>query len=611
MSISSGFNQVIDPMLEVFQKMDRDTSISEYQYIQKYNLDGSNIQNVSKPIYTLIVNDRNEWKHMSNAVVEVRYQLTKADGTTALDTIDPIALTNLGSSLFKRVDFHVDGKLVESNEYPGEMDLIHSLAEYSTATEKHFSNKGYFPDRSDNKIYKSDKYQWFNATTKVKITLLNGAGAAGGLHNISATPALAVNDMVTVLINNFPATFKVTRANRSYFASALYSVAGVSIGGYIRLSDGVADPFANNDIIEIFADSKCTNQIIFRATTLALGSDVSTFTVAGGVLQYLTGAADGVVSTIATSGDNITGYLDDGFKQRHDLVFNNSTGKHDKVACCYIPLRDLFSFFYYNRVINKGSDFKFEFYKNDVQRALFGASLNPLNSLPDNYASFKYMSLSMWIPYVIPKSSIALELESMLASGVEKAMGFNQYRYFEYSNTIAIGQQSSVQWNITSDNSKPLRVFVYFKDVNHQSNFNINSQKFEVPYVSTAYVTINSNVVYPKEHFLINFNDTNTQGDGVQRIYHEFLRIGKRENSVCEGVAISKEEFRTLYPILAFDLTSQDSEKIYEYTGTNSIGIKLTFSDPQVKNLKMYAIVQFERTATMKGLPNKIEYLTN
>lgn len=219
--------------------------------------------------------------------------------------------------------------------------------------------------------------------------------------------------------------------------------------------------------------------------------------------------------------------------------------------------------------------------------------------------------MNWWIPYVVPKPELDLALNEKLMKSAEVALGFYDYKYYEYPTTLAINTTTQIQWTVQSDITKPVRLFAWFQPENANSDQTINSMIFSKAFVQTARCIINSNVHYPKEEYQLDFtNSAETQN--ISCAYMEFLRAGGKAFTSHSGPSISLEEYRDLYPVLCFDLSKQDNKKVYEYVGTNTIQLKLTFGAAHTQNMKLYCYIQNERVCTLAGMGgNKINILTS
>jgi hypothetical protein len=296
--------------------------------------------------------------------------------------------------------------------------------------------------------------------------------------------------------------------------------------------------------------------------------------------------------------------VNDGFLERRDKFRSPTTGTYSKVHTVYLPLRKLFGFFDYNRVVLKGATHKLSLYTNDSARALFRDAAAPNGRI-------KFYGLNWWIPYVVPNRLLGDQMTQKLVSGAEAAIGFYDWKHIEYPNQLNNGQTTQIQWTIQQDTVKPVRVFIYFQPIDANSEQTVNSMKFAKTYVQTARCIVNSNVHYPKEEYQLEFNPDALNGENISRAYLEFLRAGHHAFSTHSGPAISIEEYRDLYPIITFDLSKQDDSKIYEYVQTNTLQIKLTFGAPgHPTDLKLYACILNERVASLKGSGSKIDLLT-
>lgn len=601
MSLQSKFMNVTNPMLQVFSSQEIDNSIIDYEFIQKYNQDGSDIQNVEKPLYEFVVTDRDSWMNLSESFIEARVSIVRND-TGAAITAGNIALVNNGFNLFKRAEYQYDGKgVLETIDYPGHKNQILGLINNSQDAEKSLTNEFWYPDRAGDVPQQLYIREQAVGDRMFPITISTG-GSADQFTFTVPTPAGANDDAVITLRYGSNATVANTSLIRVFTQTGVTALqldqrgadnvangpridhAGLAAGDTYRLYDD------NNNEIELYAGGY---KVSLTASNNAL-SIVYNFAVGGPA--NLNGAS---VYAVKKSTNLLA---DSGFVTRKNK-FVNAVGTYDKVATIYLPLRKLFGFFDYNRVVLKGATHKLSLYRNDIGRSLF-RDATAVNG------KIKFWGLSWWIPYCVPKPELDMALNEKLLKGAEVALGFYDYKYYEYPTTLASGSTSQIQWTVQSDITKPVKVFLWFQNVDANSEQTINSMKFDKAFVQTARCIINSNVHYPKEEYQLDFTDAATT-QNISRAYLEFLRAGGKAFSTGSGPSISLEEYKELYPILVFDLSKQDSKKVYEYVGTNTIQIKLTFGTGHPQNLKLYAYVQNERVATLRGVQNKIDVLTS
>ena len=614
-SLSSRFIDVTNPMLRVFDAQEKDNSIIEYEYIQRFCQDGSNISNIAKPMYEIYLTDRDQWQNLSEAFVEARFQIIAAQaGQVATGNI---ALENGAENLFKRVECQFDGKtLVEARDYPGWVNQITGLVSNSQDSEKQLSNELWYPDRynylnpvgaSSQTLQDSVSLTFINAGVigggnlvessarsgeKLQLT---GSGAAAHVLAAVAYPgsgsnAPQIGDLVQVLYNGQPVKIRAQTGFYDYFV-----VSAAGLGSYFS-PGAAAVVVVQNDIIRFF---------------LGTSTELFLYSNTGNVLRALNFTVNATPAITATDGDANAMVIPDfiplglnpGFLARKNKFINSVTGKSDKVVTCWIPLRKLFGFFDYNRIIMKGMVTKFSFYVNDDTRALIrdGSAVD---------GKIKFWALNLWVPYVVPKRTISDMLNVKLLENTEVAMGFYDYKYLQYPQLLAANAQDSIQWVVQQDTTKPVRVYAFFQNANATSSQTVSTMTFGKANVQTARCIINSNVMYPKEEYNIDFT-TNTTNNNVTRAYIEYLRSGGKAFTTSTGAEISIDEFANLYQIFTFDLTKQDDERIYEYTGTNTIQLRFTFNAGHPVNMNLYCYVVNERVATLRGMQGKLDILSS
>jgi len=616
-------------MLKVFDAQEKDNSIIEYEWIQRFCQDGSAIQNIKKTLYEIYLTDRDQWMNLSEAFLEARVQIIQngVNPDTPVKTGN-IAMVNNAYNLFKRCELQFDGKtLIESRDYPGWVNQITGLAGNSKDSEVQLSNEGWFPDRYSNLLPGGPSAYSIYDTAKLVIRNVGNFNAGAVQTNnanfgqiLQITGSAANPHLATV---NFYANFGgVAPVANDCFAlfyngqqlqifknglstgNMLYTNAGgtpnCAITGHIRADGGAEVAFVANDIVTFYLNGKPI--VLTSANLPALFSVNGTPT-----LVFDNGTA--VASTID---DNIALGMQPGFLARRNKFYDDATSSYDRVATFWLPLRKMFGFLDYNRIITKGMVTKLSLYVNDDARALFRD-----NSAVDGH--LKFYALNLWVPYVVPKRSISDMLNVSLVENKEIAMGFYDYKYIQYPNPIT--DNSQIQWVVQQDTTKPVRVYAFFQPINAQNQQTTNSMLFGKAYVQTARCIINSNVIYPKEEYNIEFNDptlvgvaaANAQNKNYNRAYLDFIRSAGRVFTNSTGTNITIDEFANLYQIFSFDLTKQDDERIYEYTGTNTIQLRFTFdaaTTPLNPNLYLYAYVVNERTATMSGMQGKLNILS-
>lgn len=352
MSLNSRFIDVTNPMLQVFSPQEKDSSIIDYEYIQRFNQDGSDIQNIEKPLYEFVVTDRDAWMNLSESFIEARVSIVRSD-TGAAITAGNIALVNNGFNLFKRAEYQYDGKgVLETVEYPGHKAQIMGLINNSQDSEKALTNEFWYPDRSGSLTIPIEVRNTTAGARLGQRLQISGTGANPHIINVAPYPAsgsanLVAGDTIGLYYNGIKLTVLVNGV-----VTELVSAAGGAAA--------VITNVPNNSVVRFFYYDK-------EVSLKTEGGIVSSFSGnATPNMVFVNGTANATTLDDTIVDDSATA-----FKTRRDKFRNAITGTYDKVATIYLPLRKLFGFFDYNRVILKGATHKLSLYRNDVGRALF------------------------------------------------------------------------------------------------------------------------------------------------------------------------------------------------------------------------------------------------
>jgi hypothetical protein len=118
-----------NPYFDIFGKVDRDDSTTEFEYVEYLPRDSNNMDKDGQ--HTIETKDLDEYLLPHKAVLEVRGRLVKNDGSD-YDPDDKVTLTNNGWSLFKTVEYQLDNHSVERiDSYAPQASTIMNLVQFS------------------------------------------------------------------------------------------------------------------------------------------------------------------------------------------------------------------------------------------------------------------------------------------------------------------------------------------------------------------------------------------------------------------------------------------------------------------------------------------------
>lgn len=248
-----------------------------------------------------------------------------------------------------------------------------------------------------------------------------------------------------------------------------------------------------------------------------------------------------------------------------------------------IPLRKLFSYFDYNRIIHKGIDHKFKLYVNEQNRMLFRSDQGVDR---DGRLLFTYMAL--WVPLVEPSKMYKEVLLKQMSQGTHTTLGWNKFTYHVYDNALPIGSSSPLRWTVPVSEARPKKVYLFLQRADALTSQLVNSMIFPMQSISKAFIKYNGKI-FPEYTF--DFNDISVVNRNVPptanavafpdnksflRVYEEFLRLsGKQFGTIPPS--ITYEHFVNLYGIICFDLSRVDEDKIFNSMSKAMLDIEVQF----------------------------------
>ncbi len=261
---------------------------------------------------------------------------------------------------------------------------------------------------------------------------------------------------------------------------------------------------------------------LFIPDTGAGGTDTSpsSFTVPG-----ITGTAG---TTVANSSVNW------GFGERQALM--DASGFYT----VSIPLREYLGLLrFYNRVII-GYRLTFDLFVNDMSQILFRAS-----GVADGKISIDRARLRFY--YVVPSPAIDAQLKSFLAKKEQVPIAWETVRAFR-SDRLSYNT-TRVQYRVGNLGKKPAKVVFFFQNQARTSSQASNSSMFDSIGVSQANIRINS-AAWPNAPYTCDFSTSDTV-----ELYDAFLASSGKMLDTETGTAVSRKDFKNLWPMLCFPLS--------------------------------------------------------
>ena len=250
-----------------------------------------------------------------------------------------------------------------------------------------------------------------------------------------------------------------------------------------------------------------------------------------------------------------------------------------------IPFDHVFGFGSYSKVIyNVKHSLKFTRKSSDNQ------AIHRANGVPDG--KIRLTSMAWRVPQVRLELTKLMELRGIIESKEIIPVGFQA----RTTDSTVVTETRAFSWrtNVLSGVEKPRWIIVGFQ-TNKSETQEQNPAVFDNLNLSKAYAKLNS-VNYPAEDLIINF-PTNDYAvlyemfDNFKKEYYGF-------NSLVGGTQVNFASFKSLYPIIVFDVRHQN-EKLA--VGIMDMQLRFEFRDPVPANTTAYVTIISDRVYQLKS----------
>ena len=122
-------SKVISPYFQVFEDPIDDDSITEFEYIEYLPNNSSNMNKLGE--HKIETRDLDKYLLPHKVMLEGRGKLVKAADNSNYATTDVVTFVNNGWSLFRSIQYQIDGHLVEDvNHYLPQASMIMNLVQF-------------------------------------------------------------------------------------------------------------------------------------------------------------------------------------------------------------------------------------------------------------------------------------------------------------------------------------------------------------------------------------------------------------------------------------------------------------------------------------------------
>jgi hypothetical protein len=250
-----------------------------------------------------------------------------------------------------------------------------------------------------------------------------------------------------------------------------------------------------------------------------------------------------------------------------------------------IPFSHIFGFSGYDKLIyNMKHSLAFTRHGSDNQ-AIYRA-----NGVADGKIQ---LTTIMWrVPCTKPETSKLMELRNIIETKQIIPLAFSA-RNSEYTS---VPRSRELQWrtNVLTGIEKPRWIMVGFQ-TDRKETQEQNPAIFDHVNLTNAYVTLNKER-YPQYDIITDF--PSNKYSTLYKMFDSFKKEYYGFNSLIGGTQVSFPAFKSLFPIIIFDVSRQ-SEKLK--LGIVDMQIKFTFSEVVPANTTAYALILSDRLYYLKS----------
>jgi hypothetical protein len=274
-------------------------------------------------------------------------------------------------------------------------------------------------------------------------------------------------------------------------------------------------------------------------------------------------------------------------QRKRQLLLNNS----NKVVV-HIPLMNVFDLFKSMKHVTKGIKLTLRLSRNSNNRVIFAATP----------AIVKIDKVALWIPRIKPNVSVLSTLEAKLNSTKNYYTHYVDTQIFK-SNLITDTANNKL-FQIKIKRKRPVKCFIVFQNVNKVSGDQTFCKRvFDDVSLLKLRVVLNATTQYPEREYSTRF--TASEND-YARVYSELMRCSLKDHNIDEGSVVTFENFKTLYPIFAIDMSEQAEYNV----NPESALLDVYFTTlAHTTDYHMYVLVESERKLEMVGSNGMMKYL--
>lgn len=600
---------ITNPIFDILEPSFEDISADSLQYIEYYDTNVNGANNVTD--FRIVVNEKQNWHLLSKSYIQIQFQLLQADGTLWGNGSN-VALQNNGVGIMSRYEIKLDDEITEYVDFADicntVQNLVYMSSEYGSTIAR---NMLWYPDTIDssnildstnimneNNVYNLGLISFTNTTLGQTVNIVS---AAGGLLSSSAGVA---TDVITAsyTLNGTAYPIQFYSVSAGVFNVTSVNLSLINAGGVTRL--GIVGG-ANGDVIYAVVNTLGLQvQFSVNFISIMLLVNANAQFIIGGVAPANNLLLNGIVPTGPVfqnvSVQNGLDTINYGQRKRQQIL-NAST-----MITVQIPASNVFGLLKSMKHVTKGMKYELRMTRNLDNNIIYSAAGNAITMI---------QKVSWFIPRVLPNKSVLPKLEA-------KLMGAHNYRQLFidtqiFRTNLITMPASNTLFQIRTKRRRPVKAYICFQ-IDDPTNANafatpiarlsggqtMGKRIFDNIKLTSLRLVLNSTVQYPERQYALQFNQILPNGktyNDYSRVYSELMRTALKDHDIDQGSQITYDNFPSLFPIFAIDLSERESYT----TNPESALLEIYWTNTTIINYYMYVLIESERTiniASSNGL---------
>lgn len=287
----------------------------------------------------------------------------------------------------------------------------------------------------------------------------------------------------------------------------------------------------------------------------------------------VTGTTEGLFKTSNSS-------FNSGFKKRLDITSSS------KKVYFRAPLARLFDIHKHVTHVFRGARHTIRLLRQSSNNQL----LYRTNVGADVDGRVDLLSLNLWMPICVPELAKFREIEDTLSKAGPMSISYPLSQ--AYRSQVFTDTTGSPRWNVATLTERPSAIYIFCQVAERVTTTTQVRSRFIFDNLglTRARVMLGS-ATFPEQEIRTNFT---TNEEDYVRAFHDLLAISQPMGDPSSGGLINLSNYKTLYPIIAVDLSAQ-SESLFAPGSVAELTVELELSNTDGSDYHIWAVVDSSR----------------